>query len=503
MSALEHALPAGGPAKLTQKPVRNYEVTARERLLLPFTLGFCVLLADSLLVPTAELTAAVFVWYALVLSCTGMAAMSLRSNRVLLVVNLFLASTMALGSNWYFRLWNLLALLVLLPVHTLALSGGVRLPWWRPAMLWERFLLLLRGLFGNLGASFAPLVPTGGKSRDPQRVLAVSLGAAGSLALLGLLLPVLSSADALFAAAAADLCAFIQACFSGALRNLVWGVVLTPFFFGLLYSLRHPGLPRENTAERRPSADGLAFVLMLAALDGLYLLFLAVQSAGLFGGAAYLAQKGISYAEWARSGFFQMVGVTIVNLTVLMAALTFSRREGRTWKAVRLLAACLVLESLVLLLSAAWRMTLYVSAYGLSFKRCLTYWGMAMMALFLLAAARKLQKPDSSFCRMAFPLALAGWLVINCVPVDHLVAKNQVDRYLNGESASISVEYLVSLSYDTLSQLERLEGHAVWSDDSGAVDISTLLAHRRDLARQECADWRTWSLSACLAAGRD
>jgi len=53
---------------------------------------------------------------------------------------------------------------------------------------------------------------------------------------------------------------------------------------------------------------------------------------------------------------------------------------------------------------------------------------------------------------------------------------------LNGESASISVEYLVSLSYGTLSQLERLEGHAIWSDDSGAVDISTLLAHRRDLA---------------------
>ena len=63
-----------------------------------------------------------------------------------------------------------------------------------------------------------------------------------------------------------------------------------------------------------PAVDGLGFLLMLAALDGLYLLFLAVQSAGLFGGAEYLARRGISYARWARSGFFQMVGVTVVNL---------------------------------------------------------------------------------------------------------------------------------------------------------------------------------------------
>ena len=37
-----------------------------------------------------------------------------------------------------------------------------------------------------------------------------------------------------------------------------------------------------------------------------------MQSAGLFGGADYLAARGISYAEWARSGFFQMVGEEVM-----------------------------------------------------------------------------------------------------------------------------------------------------------------------------------------------
>ena len=148
-------------------------------------------------------------------------------------------------------------------------------------------------------------------------------------------------------------------------------------------------------------------------------------------------------------------------------------------------------------------MTLYVEAYGLSFKRCMTYWGMAIMALFFLAAAGKLAKPDFGFFRAAAPVALAGWLVINCVPLDGLVARDQVDRYLSGRSETIDVEYLLyNLSYDTLSQLERLDGDLICRDwgDGGQTRLSTLLAERRSQARSDCASWQSWSLSACLAA---
>ena len=281
--------------------------------------------------------------------------------------------------------------------------------------------------------------------------------------------------------------------------------MLTPFVFGLLVSLRRSQPLTVPAAENTPKADGLLFAVMLAALDALYLLFLAVQSAGLFGGPDYLAARGLSYADWARNGFFQMVGVTILNLAVLLPGLTLSRREGRAWTALRLLSAGLAVESLVLLASACWRMTLYVSAYGLSFKRLMTYWGMAIMALLLLAALHKTRRPDFAFCRATFPLALAGWLVINCVPTDYLVAKNQVDRYLSVESAAIDAEYLLyDLSYDTLSHLERLDGNLICHDwqNGGQRRLAVLISQRRAEAAAECSDWHTWSLSAWLAAGK-
>ena len=507
MNEHEKALPAGGPAKPTQNAVKIYVISSRERLLLPLAFCFCLLLVNTLLWsgPTAGLTASVCVWYGLLGLYLGRTLLNTWESRVLLAVNLALAATLALGSNWYFRAWNLLALLALLPVHAIGLSGGQFLPWWRPSMLWERLCLLLWGLFGHLGAALATAWPQK-KDGAARRVLPLLLGAAGALALLAVLVPVLASADALFAAATADLRAFVSLHFTDAVWKALLASVMTPFLFGLLYSLRRPTPLKRTGAAARGGVDGLGFAIVLAAVAALYLLFLGVQSAGLSGGAEYLAQKGLSYAEWARSGFFQMVGVTVVNLTLLLAAVQWSRREGGAWRAVRLLSALLTAESLLLLLSAAWRMTLYVDVYGLSFKRCMTYWGMGMMAAFLLAAAWKVWRPDFRFCRVVFPLALAGWLVINCVPVDYLVAKDQVDRYLSGESGVLDAEYLLyDLSYDTLSQLERLDGDMVCTaygdwDAIGTARLSILLEQRRQEARTDCADWRTWSLSAWLAS---
>ena len=68
---------------------------------------------------------------------------------------------------------------------------------------------------------------------------------------------------------------------------------------------------------------------------------------------------------------------------------------------------------------------------------------------------------------------------------------------------------LYSLSYDTISQLERLDGEKLVSDYTvdpywrrGETLAEALRARRLD-AQWECAGWRSWSLSACLSAGRE
>lgn len=512
MDELKNALPSEGSLVCAQKRKLPEESMARYRRNLLLTLGFCLLLADALNWPWGMgNTVTVFAWYLLLALAVGREELfRRRESRVLLGVNLALASTFALTSNPLFRWWNFLALAALVPLH--AVSGLGSRPWWDPRMLLERCGLFFQGLFGNLWACFAAAVPEGRKTEKRDgRTLAVVLGLCGAVALVSFLIPVLVSADALFAASLERLnwnFQFRMLHFGGLFQRLFWALAFTPFVFSLLYAMAHPKRLCPAEEKKGLRVDALGFVLALAAVDGLYLAFLAVQSAGLFGGPEYVESLGVSYAEWARSGFFQMVGVTVLNLSLTLASLCLSRREGRAWRALRQLCGLLAGESLILLASAAWKMTLYVSAYGLSFKRCMTYWGMVMMALFLLAGLWKALRPDFRFCKWAFPVALAGWLVINCVPVDYLVAKNQVDRYLSGESPVVSVRYLLyGLSYDTISQLERLDGEKLVSGYTGdphwrqGETLAEALRGRCREAQWDCAGWRTWSLSACLAAG--
>jgi len=128
----------------------------------------------------------------------------------------------------------------------------------------------------------------------------------------------------------------------------------------------------------------------------------------------------------------------------------------------------------------------------------MTYWGMAMMAIFLAAALRKLLRPERSFCRVAFAAAVIGWVAVSFVPIDYLVAQNQVDRYLSGRSAAIDTQYLAyTLSYDALGPLGRLDENL--PVDSGLC-CREVLNDRRSAAREECAHWERWNLSAFLAS---
>ncbi|WP_366142808.1 DUF4153 domain-containing protein, partial [uncultured Oscillibacter sp.] len=292
------ALPTEGPVKCTQKRELAGESMGRYRMFLGLTLAFCLLLVDGFLWhgPCAGLTATVFAWYALVLAWMGPGIFEKGSSRALLAANLFLAATMALGSNWYFRAWNLLALMVLIPVHVTAGLGSR--PWWDPWMLGERYKLLFQGLFGNLWACFAAAVPEGRKTEKRDgRTLAVVLGLCGAVALVSFLIPVLVSADALFAASLERLnwnFQFRMLHFGDLFQRLFWALAFTPFVFSLLYAMAHPKRLCPAEEKKGLRVDALGFVLALAAVDGLYLAFLAVQSAGLFGGPEYVESLGVS-----------------------------------------------------------------------------------------------------------------------------------------------------------------------------------------------------------------
>lgn len=467
---------------------RHYQTDGRERVLLVLALGV------TLLVLLWEGT---LLWYAR--EGTGLPEKAKRGAGLgLTVAVVLLGLCFSLCVSWLWLL-NAPALLALLVLQMFQLFGPARRAWSSPLMLAERGFLLLDGLFGQLGAPFQLLLSR--KRERGRRRLCILLGLCCVIPLLMLVAPLLASADALFDRLTAETLRFLYEHFGSLLGRLVLGLFLAPFLFSLLYFLRRgearaTGAGQEGTFVVDPALP----VTVLLPLDLLYVLFAAVQSAALFGGSAYLEAAGISYAEYARSGFFQLVWVSYINLAVVVAAVHFCRREGKLWLVVRALSTGMVALSCLMLVSAAWRMTLYVSTYGLSVKRLLTYWGMALLAVFFGAALLKIWRRDFGFFRVLLAAGISGWLLLNLLRVDAVVAEYNVEAYLTGNISALDVAYLAGLSDEALPSLARLPADmSVYEYEEGNT-VGRLLEERRVHAARMAGSWRTWNLASWRAA---
>ena len=411
---------------------RVFPVDGRDRALLVLAWGVGVLCAEVLLWGLSGLgmTLLAAAWYGVLFWYGGAAPLARRENRLLLYAVGLLALTFALFANPWLRLWNTLAIVLLMGIQMGGWPGMEVYSVETSAMLGERFLRVMGGLFGYLGAPVQALGSIRGLSRKKMPYVLGALLVC--VPLLMVVFPLLTSADALFAQVtrrAADW--FDEHLALWALR-LIFGLLVAPFLFGLLYSLRRPEpLKRLTRPVEGLSMEAAGPVTVLAVLDVLYAFFLAVQCAALFGGADYLAQVGISYASYARSGFFQLVAVAAVNLACLLACLALCKGKGRGLRMVQVLGTLLVAASGVLLVSALWRMNLYVGAYGLSFKRVLTYWGMAVLAVLLAAALWKVWHRHFRWFRVLLSVGAAGWLLLNYANVDDLVARYNIGRGLD------------------------------------------------------------------------
>ena len=151
---------------------------------------------------------------------------------------------------------------------------------------------------------------------------------------------------------------------------------------------------------------------------------------------------------------------------VCCAALGCSR-AGRENAAARVLSVVLVLLSLVMLASAAYRLHLYVSAYGLSVTRVMAVWAIAAVGVCLVLVGVKSLTSTFRFWPWAAAIVLAMWTLFSFVNVHALVARHNVDAYLDGRLETVDVEYLKYLSPSALEPLYDLRA-AVENGEAGS-----------------------------------
>jgi hypothetical protein len=249
--------------------------------------------------------------------------------------------------------------------------------------------------------------------------------------------------------------------------------------------------PQPVEADVQPSfrLGGTELAVALGLLDLLFLAFVLVQLRYLFGGASLVEERThLTYAEYARHGFFELVTVAALVLPLLLLADWLRRRESpRDDRIFRLLAGALIVLLFVVMASALQRMRLYQREYGLTELRLYATGVMIWLAVVLVwAAATVLRGRRDLFAVGALVSGFAAIFVMNALNPDALIARTNLER------PNLDLPYLMNLSDDATPTLVKALPSL---DPAFRAQLEDELAARR----RGQSDWRTWNWSRSRA----
>ena len=333
----------------------------------------------------------------------------------------------------------LLAAEALLSVHE---TGKVDFP---------SFLIALFEPFIHIAAPFRWL--SNAAKRKELKLGKWFVTAAVSAVVLIIVLSLLAGADAVFSKGIDDVFSDFFKLFSlDGLARLYVSVFVTVYLFGAFYATNRT--PSEKLeAEKKPGLfSGFSPLFLLFALIAVYCIFCAIQIKYLFLGATL--PDGISHAEYAREGFFELLIISAINLAVALSSFAISRKSEKNRKLILSLCYILLAITVFLLFCSFRRMQLYYLADGLTRLRTLVFIFLIFEFIGLIITFFYLAKPKFSIIYIYFMLMLCFWLTVNVISIDRLVAKNQVDMYLSGKRPDIY--YVTTLSDDAAPELARI-----------------------------------------------
>lgn len=410
-----------------------------------------------------------------------------------LAVALFFATCVSWRASGFLQFWNVVAVLAALTLPLLE-TQGIRL---RLAQVTDYAAgVVAAGISVGLGAIL--LAP-----RPQRRPLLTNDGATLRDAMVGILLavPVILVFGGLLMSADPG--------FEGLVRSLVdWNfevlfqhALLTGFITwtaaGYLSTLTTADNPVHKVghtlmrgAERRPLLGLVELGIPLGALGVIFATFVAVQAQYLFGGEQVILEKaGLTYAEYARRGFFELVTASTLLVPVLVGADWLLRRDNaRHVVAFRGLAGTLLVLIGLIMLSALQRMRLYTEVYGLTEDRFYATAFMGWIGVVLAVFAGTVLRGHGR--RFVFGSITAGFgmlAALNLLNPDARIAGTNMARAAAG--AEFDVSYVSRLSADAVPTL--LSGIDALDDDAQCRLYRSAMARWDGPAG---GDWRSWNV---------
>jgi len=317
-------------------------------------------------------------------------------------------------------------------------------------------------IFRNLSLVFHDLLSWTKGSKHSEKYKQIAVGLIISVPILLLFVLLFSEADQVFGSGLEKLLSFkidIDYLVTWrVVRTIIYTFIGGAFFYALIND-GHALVDNKKTV-KKISPISAAIVLFL--VNVLFAIFVFIQIKYLFGSHDFVISQNITFADYARSGFFQLVWVMIFSAFLILAFYRSAWYHGRSIL-VSVLKLFLIVQIFIIAASALKRMNLYQDEYGFTTLRLYVEWFIYFVCLMyvLLSAAIIKNYSFKNFFHVGLIAGVVVFTVVASTNVDGIIAQKNIDRYLT-QGKNLDLYYLVNyLSVDTIPEIVVLNDHPI------------------------------------------
>ena len=274
-------------------------------------------------------------------------------------------------------------------------------------------------------------------ARKRAKFVYILIGVVVAIPLLFVMISLLSSADQIFGDAVETLLGNIFLSWD-AIWFLVFAFVALLFTYGIIVAA--PFGSRHHRQTKAGTHEPIVAITAMGLLTLVYLLFSVIQILYLFTNNMSLPDD-MTYAEYARQGFFQLMFVSVLNVILVLICHAIFRKSTVLNIVLTIMSAC----TYVMIASSALRMTMYIKAYDLTYMRILVFAALAVLAVVLAGVIVRIYTNRFPLVRYSMYVIVTVYIIVSFLRPAYLVARYNLE---NQNPKDVDFRYVTSLGAD-------------------------------------------------------
>lgn len=258
-----------------------------------------------------------------------------------------------------------------------------------------------------------------------------------------IVLVLLSSADIVFASLFKDIVNIInKISIEGIVARVIQFLLLFLFLGSTLYYIEKEqiNVPKASSGI---NLQEFTIKLLLISLNIIYFIFIGIQ---IFSLGFHKLPSNITYSEYARTGFFQLMLISSLNILIILLT---KKKEERNF--IKILKLLLIASTYMIIISSFFRMYLYEQRYGYTLLRIGVYLTLVTETILLIPTIFYVLKKDFKIIRYYVMIPIIIYTMINMTSIESIITKRNIDLY--DKTKEIDIEYLMNENCDNIKQL--------------------------------------------------